>query len=226
MLKQEQTLTQLMELWDNKEKAQAIKLLKKSMSEESNSGNVEPSLIQDYVKTAMQAGFNYESLPDYPNDVAGAARNMFYKEDIRKVILELGQDLHDKTSTNEVLQAAWNEVEKARNLIEFRKAFRMYVLIMRAELYTKEDIVEYTTMIDELDKEVRELREYKRIYNEMFDVLTNDDEELGNIRKSIKMKEQGLTDIEICKVLNIKRNTLNYLRKKYKFEESRVLNFC
>jgi polyhydroxyalkanoate synthesis regulator phasin len=218
MLKQEQTLTQLMELWDNKEKAQAIKLLKKSMSEESNSGNVEPSLIQDYVKTAMQAGFNYESLPDYPNDVAGAARNMFYKEDIRKVILELGQDLHDKTSTNEVLQAAWNEVEKARNLIEFRKAFRMYVLIMRAELYTKEDIVEYTTMIDELDKEVRELREYKRIYNEMFDVLTQDDVESGLVLRAKQMKEQGMTDEEVCKVFNIDRNRLKYLRKKYVFE--------
>lgn len=218
MLKQEQTLTQLMELWDNKEKAQAIKLLKKSMSEESNSGNVEPSLIQDYVKTAMQAGFNYESLPDYPNNVAGAARNMFYKEDIRKVILELGQDLHDKTSTNEVLQAAWNEVEKARNLIEFRKSFRMYVLIMRAELYTKEDIVEYTTMIDELDKEVRELREYKRIYNEMFDVLTQDDVESGLVLRAKQMKEQGMTDVEICKVFNITRNRLNFLRKKYVYE--------
>lgn len=219
MLKQEQTLTQLMGLWDNKEKAQAIKLLKKSMSEESNSGNVEPSLIQDYVKTAMQAGFNYESLPDYPNDVAGAARNMFYKEDIRKVILELGQDLHDKTSTNEVLQAAWNEVEKARNLIEFRKAFRMYVLIMRAELYTKEDIAEYTTMIDELDKEVRELREYKRIYNEMFDVLTQDDVESGLVLRAKQMKEQGMTDEEVCKVFNIDRNRLKYLRKKYVFEK-------
>jgi polyhydroxyalkanoate synthesis regulator phasin len=218
MLKQEQTLTQLMELWDNKEKAQAIKLLKKSMSEESNSGNVEPSLIQDYVKTAMQAGFNYESLPDYPNDVAGAARNMFYKEDIRKAILDLGQDLHDKTSTNEVLQAAWNEVEKARNLIEFRKSFRMYVLIMRAELYTKEDIAEYTTMIDELDKEVRELREYKRIYNEMFDVLTQDDIESGLVLRAKQMKEQGMTDVEICKVFNITRNRLNFLRKKYVYE--------
>lgn len=218
MLKQEQTLTQLMELWDNKEKAQAIKLLKKSMSEESNSGNVEPSLIQDYVKTAMQAGFNYESLPDYPNDVAGAARNMFYKEDIRKVILDLGQDLHDKTSTNEVLQAAWNEVEKARNLIEFRKSFRMYVLIMRAELYTKEDIVEYTTMIDELDKEVRELREYKRIYIEMFDVLTQDDVESGLVLRAKQMKERGMTDTEICKVFDITRNRLNFLRKKFVYK--------
>ena len=218
MIKQEHKLEQLMEVWSNKEKVQAISLLKLSMHEDSDTIKVEPKVVQSYVEDAMKAGFNDKSLPDYPDDFSSAAKSMFYKEDIRKVIAELGEELHDKESTNEVLQAAWHEVEKSRNLIEFRKAFKMYVLVMRAKLYTQEDIADYTNMIDELDKEVRQLQEYKRIYNEMFEVLAMDDEETGLVLRAKQMKGSGMKDDEICRVLGINRDRLKYLRKKVKFE--------
>jgi hypothetical protein len=69
-------------------------------------------------------------------------------------------------------------------------------------------------MIDELDREVRQLRDYKRTHDEMFGVLSENDEELNIVLKANKMKESGFTDKEICKVLGIERNKLNYSRKK------------
>ena len=184
MIKQEQKLEELIEAWDNSEKAQAIRLLKKSMSETSSSNKTQPSVVQDYVKKAIEAGFNDQSIPDYPEDFTLTAKSTYYKEIIREVVKELGDEFSVKQTGNVVLKAAWEEVEKSRTLIEFRKAFKLYLVAFRAKLYTEEDLEEYTTMLNELDREVRQLREYKRIYEEMFGVLTSDDENVGTVLRA------------------------------------------
>ena len=74
-------------------------------------------------------------------------------------------------------------------------------------------------MIDEQDRELRKLREYKRIQEEMFKAMTSDDEDLYSVIQARDMKAMGMTDTEICNVLNITRNKLNYLRKKIELQE-------
>jgi len=73
-------------------------------------------------------------------------------------------------------------------------------------------------MIDEQDRELRRLREYKRIQDELFGIMTEDDEELHQVIQANKMREMGLSDAEICKTLNLTRNRLNYLRRKIEVE--------
>ena len=112
----------------------------------------------------------------------------------------------------------WAECEKARTLIELRKALNLYGVALRANFYTDEDIAEYVEMIDEQDRELRRLREYKRIQDELFGIMTEDDEELHQVIQANKMREMGLSDAEICKTLNLTRNRLNYLRRKIEVE--------
>ena len=73
-------------------------------------------------------------------------------------------------------------------------------------------------MIDEQDRELRRLREYKRIQDELFGIMTEDNEELHQVIQANKMREMGLSDAEICKTLNLTRNRLNYLRRKIEVE--------
>ena len=211
-------LERLIEDWSNADKAQAINLLKKSMSETASSTKVEPETVKEYVVDAIKAGFDNKSIPDYPANFSSASRSTLYKDVIQGAIKELGEELHHIDSDNKILQATWNEVEKSRTLVEFRKFFKLYVVALRSELYTKDDIQEYADMIDAQDKEIRQLQEYKRIYNEMFEVLQQDDEDSGTMLRAKQMKDKGLTDSEICKILGITRNKLNYLRKKYVYE--------
>ena len=48
-MKQEEKLTQLTQTWDNKEKAQAIKLLKSSMVETSTTPKIPSEDIEAYI---------------------------------------------------------------------------------------------------------------------------------------------------------------------------------
>ena len=73
-------------------------------------------------------------------------------------------------------------------------------------------------MIDEQDRELRRLREYKRIQDELFGIMTEDDEELHQVIQANKMRDMKLSDTEICKILKITRNRLNYLRRKIEVE--------
>lgn len=67
------------------------------------------------------------------------------------------------------------------------------------------------------DRELRRLREYKRIQMNS-GIMTEDDEELHQVIQANKMREMGLSDAEICKTLNLTRNRLNYLRRKIEVE--------
>ena len=217
-MKQEEKLEQLIEVWDNSEKAQAIAVLRTSMSKSAETPRVPSSQIQDYVKTTISVVMDGGNIPDYPGDFASASKSTFYKQAIREVVKEMGVFFDVHNTKNDILVAAWAECEKARTLIELRKALNLYGVALRANFYTDEDIAEYVEMIDEQDRELRRLREYKRIQDELFGIMTEDDEELHQVIQSNKMREMGLSDAEICKTLNLTRNRLNYLRRKIEVE--------
>ena len=217
-MKQEEKLEQLIEVWDNSEKAQAIAVLRTSMSKSAETPRVPSSQIQDYVKTTISVVMDGGNIPDYPGDFAFASKSTFYKQAIREVVKEMGVFFDVHNTKNDILVAAWAECEKARTLIELRKALNLYGVALRANFYTDEDIAEYVEMIDEQDRELRRLREYKRIQDELFGIMTEDDEELHQVIQANKMRDMKLSDTEICKILKITRNRLNYLRRKIEVE--------
>ena len=217
-MKQEEKLEQLIEVWDNSEKAQAIAVLRTSMSKSAETPRVPSSQIQDYVKTTISVVMDGGNIPDYPGDFASASKSPFYKQAIREVVKEMGVFFDVHNTKNDILVAAWAECEKARTLIELRKALNLYGVALRANFYTDEDIAEYVEMIDEQDRELRRLREYKRIQDELFGIMTEDDEELHQVIQANKMRDMKLSDTEICKILKITRNRLNYLRRKIEVE--------
>ena len=217
-MKQEEKLEQLIEVWDNSEKAQAIAVLRTSMSKSAETPRVPSSQIQDYVKTTISVVMDGGNIPDYPGDFASASKSTFYKQAIREVVKEMGVFFDVHNTKNDILVAAWAECEKARTLIELRKALNLYGVALRANFCTDEDIAEYVEMIDEQDRELRRLREYKRIQDELFGIMTEDDEELHQVIQANKMRDMKLSDTEICKILKITRNRLNYLRRKIEVE--------
>lgn len=219
-MKQEEKLSELIQTWDNKEKAQAIQLLKSSMVETSTTPKIPHKDIEDYVKNTITEGLkNGGKLLDYPGDYESASKSTYYKENIRAVIKDVSQELKLDTSSNTVLSACWKELEDSRTLVEFRKYLKLYLITLFSNFYTDEDIAEYVEMIDEQDREIRRLREYKRIQEELFSVMTSDDEDLHKVIQARDMKAMGVTDVEICKILGIKRDKLNYLRKKIELQE-------
>ena len=218
-MKQEEKLTQLIQTWDNKEKAQAIKILKSSMVETSTTPKVPSKDIEDYVKNTITEGLKSGGkILNYPGDYEAAARSTYYKQNIRAVIQDVVQELNMDTSSNKVVEECWKELEDSRTLREFRKYLKLYFVALFSNFYTDEDIAEYVEMIDEQDRELRRLREYKRIQDELFGIMTEDDEELHQVIQANKMREMGLSDAEICKTLSLTRNRLNYLRRKIEVE--------
>ena len=217
-MKQEEKLEQLIEVWNNSEKAQAIAVLRTSMSKSAETPRVPSSQIQDYVKNTINVVMDGGNIPDYPGDFASASKSTFYKQAIREVVKEMGVFFDVHNTKNDILVAAWAECEKARTLIELRKALNLYGVALRAKFYTDEDVAEYVEMIDEQDRELRRLREYKRIQDELFGIMTEDDEELHQVIQANKMRDMKLSDAEICKILKITRNRLNYLRRKIEVE--------
>ena len=217
-MQNEEQLKVLSESWTNQEKAQAIQLLKKSMHESSEKKKIPVQNVRDYVKSTLVQGLDDGSLQDYPEDYSSISRSLFYKEAIREVVKEVQEEYKVDNSSHPILAAAWRDCEKARTLVELRKAFRLYVVAFKSSFYTEDDIIEYTQMIDEQDLEIRKLKEYKRIVDELFGAMTSDDTDFWHAVKASKMKEMGCSDTEICKVLDINRNKLNYIRKKIALE--------
>lgn len=216
-MKQEQKLTELIQVWDNKDKAQAIKVLKASMAA-SKTVKVDMTEVKSYVKYAITEGLDGNTLPDYPSDFSSASRSSYYKQAIQAAAQEIEEVLRINSSS-EILTLTWKNCKESATLVDFRKNLKLYLVAIRTEFYTEEDVQELTDMVDELDRENRKLREYKRIQDELFGIMTSGDEDLHNCIQSKKMKDMGCTDSEICKALNINRNKLNYLRKTVEVEE-------
>ena len=217
-MQNEDKLEALLESWTNQEKAQAIQLLKKSMVENSKQKRIPVQNVKDYVKSTLVQGLDDGSLQDYPEDYSSISRSQFYKEAIREVVKEVQEEYEVDTSSHPIMTAAWKDCEKARTLIELRKAFRLYIIALKSSFYTENDIIEYAQMIDEQDREIRQLREYKRIQEELFGIMMDNQEDYNIVVQAREMKKMGLTDAEICKVLEINRNRLNYVRGKVVLE--------
>ena len=215
-------LIDLVQDWSNQDKAQAIALLKKSMSE-SVSTRTDKKVVESYVKDAIKQGLLDGKLKDYPEaNFERTSRSMFYKEVIQTVVKDLKDELGIDASSSASLSLARTHCENAKNLVDFRKAFKMYCTILKSETYTIDEVQEYVVLIDELDRGNRKLKDYRRIYNEIFGVISEDDAELNIVLKANKMKESNFTDKEISRVLNITRTQLNYARKKIELKEQSV----
>ena len=214
-MKQEQKLTELIQVWDNKDKAQAIKVLKASMAA-SKTVKVDMTEVKSYVKHAITEGLDGNTLPDYPSDFSSASRSSYYKQAIQAAAQEIEEVLHINNSS-EILTLTWKNCKESATLVDFRKNLKLYLVAIRTEFYTEEDVQELTDMVDELDRENRKLREYKRIQDELFGIMTEADESVVIVRQANKLKSLGLTDKEICTTLNIDRNKLNYARRKAEF---------
>ena len=202
----------LIDTWTNVDKAKAIKKLKASMAE-SITNRVPDLTITNYVKSTIKEGLVDGAIQDYPEDFSNSARSLFYKEGIQKVIREMKKELSIDES-NKPLKQAWTNCEKSRTLIEFRSNFKMYLTILHSELYSIEDVQTYVDMINELEDQVRELMEYKRQCDEIYGVMSGEDEHLSVVRISTRLKELGMTDSDTAKVLGISRDKLNYAKRK------------
>lgn len=218
LMNKTEELIDLVSDWTNAEKAAAISLLKTSMVDK-DSTRIPTKEVESYVKDTIKQGLVDGKIKDYPEDFDRVSRSLFYREVIQTVVKDIKDELKVDDSS-ESLKLAWSNCEKAKNLIDFRRAFKMYCTILKSETYSIDDIQEYVDMIDELERENRKLKDYKRIQEELFKILDEKDEEAAIVSKAVSLKGGGLTDSEICKVLGIDRNKLNYARKKVQKQAS------
>lgn len=76
------------------------------------------------------------------------------------------------------------------------------------------DVQEYVEMLDEQDREIRALKEYRRIQEELFTIFSEGDEELQLISNIEKARDKyNLKDAQLYKVFNLTRDKLNWLKK-------------
>lgn len=220
---------ELLTKWNNAEKAQAIAVLKKSMSEQAETKKVETTVVQSYIEHTIKAGMNSSSLPNYPADFTQAAKSTYYKQAIQEVVKELGEEFKVNETNNAFAKAAWAEVQKAKTIVDFRKQFKLYLVAIQSEMYTKEDLQCYTEEIEALTKQVQELQYYKQAYQQIFDVVLEDKNDPANkqaaktseeqqekrtVLEAQKLKELGFKDHEVLKALNIDGRKLRHIKKK------------
>lgn len=216
--------------WNNVEKAQAIAALKKSMSEQAETKKIQNEVVQSYIEQTVKAGMQNYTLPNYPDDFSSAAKSTYYKQVIQEVLKDLDEELKLSSASNAVAKAAWNEVQKAKTIIEFKKFFKLYLIALRADIYTEEDIQWYSDKIEELENKVQELKHYKEVYSGVFDVVLEEenknpedgytlakmkrDKDNRTVVEALKLKQLGFKESEILIALGIDKNRFNYLKKR------------
>ena len=221
--------------WNNVEKAQviaaqAIAALKKSMSEQAETKKIQNEVVQSYIEQTVKAGMQNYTLPNYPDDFSSAAKSTYYKQVIQEVLKDLDEELKLSGASNAVAKAAWNEVQKAKTIIEFKKFFKLYLIALRADIYTEEDIQWYSNKIEELENKVQELKHYKEVYSVVFDVAIEEenknpedgymlakmqrDKDNRTVVEALKLKQLGFKESEILIALGIDKNRFNYLKKR------------
>lgn len=220
---------ELLQKWNNVEKAQAIAVLKKSMSEQAETKKVETEVVQTYIKQTIKAGMQNDSLPNYPEDFTAAAKSTYYKEVIREVVQELDEELNLSSIGNAAAKAVWNEVKKAKTIIEFKKFFKIYLISLQEDTVSVDDVQWYTDRIEELEKEVQKLNYYKHAYSGIFNVVLEDKNDPSNkylakkmseeqdkrtMTEVLKLKSIGFKETEALKALGITKDRLNYVKKK------------
>lgn len=220
---------ELLTKWNNAEKAQAIAVLKKSMSEQAETKKVETTVVQSYIEQTIKAGMQNCTLPNYPEDFSVAAKSTYYKEVIREVVQELDEELNLSSIGNAAAKAVWNEVKKAKTIIEFKKFFKIYLISLQEDTVSLDDVKWYTDRIEELEKEVQKLYYYKQAYSGIFDVVLEDKNDESNkylakkmpeekdkqtMTEVLKLKSIGFKETEAIKALGITKDRLNYVKKK------------
>ena len=216
--------------WNNVEKAQAIAALKKSMSEQAETKKIQNEVVQSYIEQTVKAGMQNYTLPNYPDDFSSAAKSTYYKQVIQEVLKDLDEELKLSGVSNAVAKAAWNEVQKAKTIIEFKKFFKLYLIALRADIYTEEDIQWYPNKIEELENKVQELKHNKEVYSGVFDVVLEEenknpedgytlakmqrDKDNRTVVEALKLKQLGFKESEILIALGIDKNRFKYLKKR------------
>jgi len=212
-MKDANNLSALIETWTNSDKAQAIKELRKSMSESIE--RTDTAIVIRYIKDSIKEGLISAKLIDYPEiGFESTARTMFYKKAIQST-LEATESIDKST---DVLSLAWSMVCGSKNLIEFRRHLKMYLCVYHEDRVTSDDVQWYVDQIDSLENEVKLLLEYKRQNNELFGIIESNDEEMLIVHKAKVLTGQGFSDVQIAKVLGISRQRLSYCKGKVKIE--------
>lgn len=203
--------------WDTQSMAQLISLVRKEMYDKSKT-KVSNSVVKSYVKDTLLEAISSGKLKDYPEDFSTASRSTAYRGDIQLAIKEAAL-LLDIQHNSGLLQIAWENCEKSRTLVDFRKNLRMYIAVLKDETYSPSDIKWYVDTIDALEEQVKEMQELKRQNNAVFEVYEKDDEEVATMLKYRKLKLEGLKDVEVLVILGLNKDRLKYLKKKHVFEE-------
>jgi len=110
-MKDVNNLSALIETWTNSDKAQAIKELRKSMSESIE--RTDTDIVIKYIKDSIKEGLISAKLIDYPEiGFESTARTMFYKKAIQSTLEATevdGRDGSDKNQTPKVILNGTNE---------------------------------------------------------------------------------------------------------------------
>lgn len=190
---------------------QAMNILKGKMKEDSIPQDLEQA--KSYAEKLTQQALEQGSLAQYGNDeLVRTKKSNQHKEVIREVVKQF-----DAVADigNPALGLAWNRVKKSTSILELRTNLEMYIAIK--ESIHQNDIQEYIDFIDELDQEIRQLKEYKRIQEELFKIVFEDDAELKLLSDMENAKKNlMLTDEQVCKMFECSRRKLGALREKYK----------
>jgi len=205
------TLIDTIEVDDNKKIVLAINKLKGKMAEQSVPQDVDQA--RDYASKLTQQALEQGTLPSYNDDeLIRTKKSTQHKEVIREVVkqFDVVADIN-----NPALGLAWSRVKKSSSILELRTNLEMYITI-KDSIY-QNNIQEYVDFIDEQDKEIQLLKEYKRIQEELFSIVREDDVELKLLSEIENTKKTyNLSDEQVCKMFDYTRKKLGRLRDKYK----------
>lgn len=197
--------------FENKEIILAINKLKGKMVERSTPQDVDQT--REYASKLTQQALEQGTLPSYhSDDLIRTKKSTQHKEVIREVIKQF--DLVADVD-NPALSLAWSKVKKSKSILELRTNLEMYITIK--ESIHQNNMQEFVDFIDEQDRQIQTLLDYKRIQEELFSIVFAEDEELKLLSdiENAKLKFK-LTDEQVCKMFDCSRRKLGVLRQKYK----------
>lgn len=189
----------------------AVSGLKSKMSEQSIPQDF--TQAKDYATKLTQQALEQGILPQYENEeLVRTKKSTLHKDVIRQVVQQF--DVVADVD-NPALGLAWNRVKKSSSILELRTNLEMYITIK--DSIHKNDIQEYVDFIEKQDRQIRELLEYKRLQEELFGIVFEDDKELKLLSdiENAKLKHD-LTDVQVCSMFDCSRRKLQTLRDKYR----------
>jgi hypothetical protein len=220
-----QTLNDLLnaiENYDRDDKKGLALIISKAKSVMSSSSENKPceKSYHAYSTKLISAAINGQDLPSYPPDLIYSRSSNLLKQLIREVVISFDPMISCK---NKAAIYAWDRVKLSSNLVDLRNNLTMYIKIIRE--IQDNDIQDLVDDIDRLDKEVRVLKDYKRIQEELFSIVFKDDAEqklLSDIETAKLV--HGLTDDEAITMFGCTRRKLSTLRSKYNLEVTMLVD--